>query len=93
MYSGEGEEVRLAVTVMPTGNVEDWLREVEKSMTATVRDSIDRSLRVYPEVSHFHFKARKWSLLAQVCGDCPQIVLVGFRNPAKSGFYRGPGKW
>ncbi|XP_061640432.1 dynein axonemal heavy chain 1 isoform X2 [Phyllopteryx taeniolatus] len=49
MYSGEGEEVKLSVTVMPSGNVEDWLRLVEKSMTATVRDYIDRSLQVYPE--------------------------------------------
>nr|XP_061814136.1 dynein axonemal heavy chain 1-like [Nerophis lumbriciformis] len=49
MYSGEGEEVELAKTVMPTGNVEDWLRLVEKSMTATVRDYIERSLKVYPE--------------------------------------------
>ncbi|XP_077458505.1 dynein axonemal heavy chain 1 [Stigmatopora argus] len=50
MYSGEGEEVKLAKTVMPSGNVEDWLRLVEKSMTATVRDYIERSLIVYPEV-------------------------------------------
>ncbi|XP_049589438.1 dynein axonemal heavy chain 1 [Syngnathus scovelli] len=49
MYSGEGEEVKLSVTVMPSGNVEDWLRLVERSMTATVRDYVDRSLKVYPE--------------------------------------------
>lgn len=50
MYSGEGEEVKLSLPVNPTGNVEDWLREVEKSMKATLRDNIDRSLKVYPEV-------------------------------------------
>lgn len=50
MYSGEGEEVNLFLPVWPTGNVEDWLRDVEKSMKATLRDNIDRSLRVYPEV-------------------------------------------
>lgn len=50
MYSGEGEEVKLSVSVTPTGNVEDWLRHVEKSMKATLRDNIDRSLQVYPEV-------------------------------------------
>ena len=50
MYSGEGEEVKLFLPVQPTGNVEDWLREVEKSMKATLRDNIDRSLKVYPEV-------------------------------------------
>ncbi|KAI3369512.1 hypothetical protein L3Q82_007723 [Scortum barcoo] len=49
MYSGEGEEVKLFLPVWPTGNVEDWLRDVEKSMKATVRDNIDRSLKVYPE--------------------------------------------
>lgn len=57
MYSGEGEEVKLFLPVWPTGNVEDWLRDVEKSMKATLRDNIDRSVKVYPEVclleSHF----------------------------------------
>ncbi|TKS70983.1 Dynein heavy chain 1, axonemal [Collichthys lucidus] len=49
MYSGEGEEVKLFLPVLPTGNVEDWLRDVEKSMKATLRDNIDRSVKVYPE--------------------------------------------
>ncbi|XP_047438259.1 dynein axonemal heavy chain 1 [Mugil cephalus] len=49
MYSGEGEEVKLFVPVSPSGNVEDWLREVEKSMKVTLRDNIDRSLKDYPE--------------------------------------------
>ncbi|XP_054640454.1 dynein axonemal heavy chain 1 isoform X2 [Dunckerocampus dactyliophorus] len=49
MYSGEGEEVMLALTVSPTGNVEDWLRDVERSMKATVRDYVERSLKVYPK--------------------------------------------
>ncbi|XP_068576471.1 dynein axonemal heavy chain 1 [Cebidichthys violaceus] len=49
MYSGEGEEVKLSLPVWPTGNVEDWLRVVEKSMKTTLRDNIDRSLQVYPE--------------------------------------------
>lgn len=55
MYSGEGEEVKLFMPVWPTGNVEDWLRDVEKSMKATLRDNIDRSLRVYPEVCDYVF--------------------------------------
>lgn len=50
MYSGEGEEVKLSVPVNPAGNVEEWLRHVEKSMKATLRDNIDRSLQVYSEV-------------------------------------------
>ncbi|XP_054472107.1 dynein axonemal heavy chain 1 [Anoplopoma fimbria] len=49
MYSGEGEEVKLSIPVWPTGNVENWLRDVERSMKATLRDNIDRSLKVYPE--------------------------------------------
>lgn len=57
MYSGEGEEVKLSLPVWPTGNVEDWLRGVEKSMKATLRDGVDRSLKAYPEVCnpHSHF--------------------------------------
>ncbi|XP_064422227.1 dynein axonemal heavy chain 1 [Latimeria chalumnae] len=49
MYSGEGEEVKLFFPVYPTGNVEDWLLEVERSMKASVRDNIQRSLKVYPQ--------------------------------------------
>ncbi|XP_053933024.1 dynein axonemal heavy chain 1 [Cuculus canorus] len=49
MYSAEGEEVKLFVPIYPTENVEDWLLEVEKSMKASVRDNIERSVRVYPE--------------------------------------------
>ncbi|NXN51379.1 DYH1 protein, partial [Rynchops niger] len=49
MYSAEGEEVKLFLPIYPTDNVEDWLLEVEKSMKATVRDNIERSIGVYPE--------------------------------------------
>ncbi|XP_069045720.1 dynein axonemal heavy chain 1 isoform X1 [Lepisosteus oculatus] len=49
MYSGEGEEVRLCAPVCPSGNVEDWLLEVERSMRASLRDHIDRALREYPQ--------------------------------------------
>lgn len=51
MYSAEGEEVKLFVPIYPTDNVEDWLLEVEKSMKASVRDKIERSIGVYPEVN------------------------------------------
>ncbi|TRY59872.1 hypothetical protein DNTS_035283 [Danionella cerebrum] len=47
MYSSEGEEVCLVVPVTPSGNVENWLREVENSMKASVRDNISRSLEAY----------------------------------------------
>ncbi|XP_027011591.1 dynein axonemal heavy chain 1 isoform X2 [Tachysurus fulvidraco] len=49
MYSGEGEEVQLSVSVQPIGNIEDWLCDVEKSMKLSLRDNIERSLKVYPE--------------------------------------------
>ncbi|XP_053339456.1 dynein axonemal heavy chain 1 [Clarias gariepinus] len=49
MYSGEGEEVQLYLPVSPTGNVEDWLRDVEKTMRLSLCDNIERSLKVYPE--------------------------------------------
>lgn len=63
MYSGEGEEVKLFLPVWPTGNVEDWLRDVEKSMKATLRDNIDRSLKVYPEVCKLDFQFGGYDIL------------------------------
>lgn len=42
--------MKLFVPIYPSDNVEDWLLEVEKSMKATVRDNIERSIGVYPEV-------------------------------------------
>ena len=50
MYSAEGEEVKLFAPIYPTDSVEDWLLEVEKSMKASIRDNIERSIGVYPEV-------------------------------------------
>ncbi|KAM6325251.1 LOW QUALITY PROTEIN: dynein axonemal heavy chain 1 [Podargus strigoides] len=49
MYSAEGEEVKLLIPIYPTDNVEEWLVEVEKSMRASLRDNIERSVGVYPE--------------------------------------------
>ncbi|XP_060766195.1 dynein axonemal heavy chain 1 [Neoarius graeffei] len=50
MYSSEGEEVQLLHPVRPTGNVENWLGGVEKSMKLSLRDNIERSVKAYPEV-------------------------------------------
>ena len=52
MYSAEGEEVQLSFSIYPSSNVEDWLREVENSMKASVRDIIERAIKAYPRVSH-----------------------------------------
>lgn len=51
MYSAEGEEVKLSFSIYPSSNVEDWLREVERSMKASVRDIIERAIKAYPTVS------------------------------------------
>uniref|UniRef100_A0A8C5ZKT2 Dynein axonemal heavy chain 1 n=1 Tax=Marmota marmota marmota TaxID=9994 RepID=A0A8C5ZKT2_MARMA len=48
MYSAEGEEVKLTFSIYPTSNVEDWLREVEQSMKASVRNFIERAILAYP---------------------------------------------
>ncbi|KAM7230116.1 hypothetical protein CapIbe_018833 [Capra ibex] len=48
MYSAEGEEVQLSFSIYPSSNVEDWLREVENSMKASVRDIIERAVKAYP---------------------------------------------
>lgn len=52
MYSAEGEEVQLSFSIYPSNNVEDWLREVERSMKTSVRDIIERAIKAYPTVSH-----------------------------------------
>ncbi|KAM9758655.1 dynein axonemal heavy chain 1 [Menidia menidia] len=49
MYSGGGEEVKLIMPVLPTGDVEAWLRDVEMSMKATLRDNIHRSYKAHSE--------------------------------------------
>ncbi|XP_023393798.1 dynein heavy chain 1, axonemal [Pteropus vampyrus] len=48
MYSAEGEEVQLSFSIYPSSNVEDWLREVERSMKTSVRDIIERAIKAYP---------------------------------------------
>lgn len=50
MYSGEGEEVSFSEKLYPTGNVEDWLLEVERVMKESLRSILGRSLELYPEV-------------------------------------------
>ncbi|XP_048343305.1 LOW QUALITY PROTEIN: dynein axonemal heavy chain 1 [Sphaerodactylus townsendi] len=57
MYSAEGEEVELFSPIYPTGNVEDWLLEVERIMRASVRDNIERAIKAYPQTSR-----TKWVL-------------------------------
>ncbi len=51
MYSGEQEEIDLSEVLYPTGNVEDWLLEVERVMRFSLKTIIGESLVNYPEVS------------------------------------------
>ncbi|XP_032988956.1 dynein axonemal heavy chain 1 isoform X1 [Rhinolophus ferrumequinum] len=48
MYSAEGEEVQLSFSIYPSDNVENWLREVERSMKTSIRDIIERAIKTYP---------------------------------------------
>ena len=50
MFSGEGECVPFSNSLYPTGNVEDWLLEVENTMRGSLREILNRALLVYPEV-------------------------------------------
>ncbi|XP_078663939.1 dynein axonemal heavy chain 1-like [Branchiostoma floridae x Branchiostoma belcheri] len=67
MFSMEGECVPMSEKLYPTGNVEDWLLEVERVMRESLRTIIGRSLAVYPDT-----KRTEWVL------DWPgQIVIAG----------------
>ncbi|XP_064629143.1 dynein axonemal heavy chain 1-like isoform X2 [Lineus longissimus] len=50
MYSAEGEAVPFKETMYPTGNVEDWLLEVERVMRESLRQTIGEALVNYKEV-------------------------------------------
>lgn len=51
MYSGEGEDVGFRESMYPTGNVEDWMSEIERVMKESLRLIIKDSLQNYKEVS------------------------------------------
>ncbi|XP_048258404.1 dynein axonemal heavy chain 1-like isoform X3 [Haliotis rufescens] len=50
MYSGEGEDVGFRESMYPTGNVEDWMSEIERVMKESLRLIIKDSLQNYKEV-------------------------------------------
>ena len=50
MFSGEGEDVPFCETLYPTGNVEDWLLEVERVMRASLKSIIEEALEDYTQV-------------------------------------------
>lgn len=47
MISGEGETVDFSEKLYPTGNVEDWLGEVERVMRESVRHQCDVAIKDY----------------------------------------------
>ncbi len=51
MYSAENEDVDLRENIYPTGNVEDWLLELERVMRESLRQIIRDSITDYIKVN------------------------------------------
>lgn len=73
MFSSDGEKVPFSEELYPTGNVEDWLLEVERIMRASLNDILRRALEEYPEVrdwadTHAHHSTSMH--LQTVCETC-----------------------
>ncbi|GIQ89083.1 dynein heavy chain 1, axonemal, partial [Kipferlia bialata] len=49
MLSLEGERVNLCSDMFPTGNVEDWMQRMERTMVETIRDHVNRGFYDYQE--------------------------------------------
>ena len=56
MFSGEGECVPFSNSLYPSGNVEDWLLEVENTMRGSLREILRRALLEYAEVKFLFSK-------------------------------------
>lgn len=52
MYSAENEEVLFRENIYPTGNVEDWMLEIERVMKESMRQIIRDSLEDYKKVTN-----------------------------------------
>ncbi|KAM4740185.1 dynein axonemal heavy chain 1 [Anableps anableps] len=52
MCSKEEEQVELSLPVAQVGYVDNWMRDLEKSMKTTLRNNIKRALKVYSEQPH-----------------------------------------
>jgi dynein heavy chain len=50
MYSAENEDVEFRENIYPTGNVEDWMLEIERVMRESLRLIIRDSLVDYLKV-------------------------------------------
>ena len=51
MHSMDGESVPFSESLYPTGNVEDWLLEVERVMRQSILESVRLSVEDYPKVN------------------------------------------
>ncbi|PAA45958.1 hypothetical protein BOX15_Mlig009546g7, partial [Macrostomum lignano] len=67
MFSGEGEMVEFTDTTYPTGNVEDWMLEIENIMKESLRKIIEKSLIDYKKLPRTEW-VLKWP---------GQIVIAG----------------
>ena len=47
MFSAENEDVQFKENIYPTGNVEDWMCEIERVMKESLRQIIRDSLEDY----------------------------------------------
>ena len=52
MFSAEGEEVGFKENIYPTGNVEDWMLEIERIMKESLRIVIRDALEDYKTVGY-----------------------------------------
>ena len=64
MHSGEGEVAPFSEELYPTGNVEDWLLEVERIMKVSLENILHQALMVYREVVLNLFVRKKENLFA-----------------------------
>ena len=90
MFSGEGECVPFSNSLYPTGNVEDWLLEVENTMRGSLREILHRALLEYAEVK-FHFSKGVLALIdeSNKCFFCFAFALkiLVQNNPFPSSKY------
>ena len=90
MFSGEGECVPFSNSLYPTGNVEDWLLEVENTMRGSLREILHRALLEYAEVK-FHFSKDVLPLIdeSNKCFFCFAFALKSLaqHNPFPSSKY------
>eukprot|EP00899_Mesostigma_viride_P012150 jgi/Mesvir1/20936/Mv08007-RA.1 len=68
MNSAEGEKVKLDKPMFPVGNVEDWLKEVENRMKASVRAAIEAAVQDYVLSPRVQW-VQSWPAMVVLCGS------------------------